>query len=195
MNFKNILKEIISTLVTFAIVFLTVMGLHRWVIQPFVVEGRSMDYTLQDGERLFMYKLAKVDRFDVIVMNSPNRDKLYIKRVIGMPGDSIEVKNDQLLINGQAMDEPYLADKQAEFTGNFTSDFKLSDITGQATIPEGHVFVMGDNRQNSHDGRSFGLTPLEDIVGQANLIFWPMDKIGLLNQYELSADGSQIVEK
>lgn len=195
MKFKTIIREIVSTLVTFVIVFLAVMGIHRWVVQPFVVDGRSMDYTLQDGERLFMNKLAQVDRFDVIVMNSPNHDKLYIKRVIGMPGDTIEVKDNQLIINGQTMDEPYLAEKQAETIGNFTDDFKLSDITGQASIPEGYVFVMGDNRQNSHDGRNFGITPLEDIIGQANLIFWPLDKIGFLKQYELSEDGSQILTK
>ncbi|HFI0463626.1 TPA: signal peptidase I [Streptococcus suis] len=190
----KILKEIVSMAFTFAIVFIVALGIQRFILQPFVVDGHSMDYTLADGERLFMYKLGNIDRFDVVIIEAPNEaDKMYVKRVIGLPGDTVAVENDQLILNGQAMEEPYLAQKQAETSGDFTGAFDLSTITGQTTIPDGYIFVMGDNRQNSLDGRSFGLIPMESVIGEANLIYWPFNKMGLLQSYELNDAGTAIV--
>lgn len=194
MKLNSLIREVISTLVTFAIVFAAVFIIQKFIVQPFVVEGHSMDYTLVEGERLFMWKLADIERFDVVVLKAPsNPEKLYIKRVIGVAGDTIEVKDDQLILNGVAMDEPYLAKKQEEFPNGFTNDFSLEAIIGQSTVPEGHVFVMGDNRQNSLDGRSFGVVPIESIVGEANVSYWPLDKIGLLQQYNLNDAGDTIM--
>lgn len=189
-------KEWLSTIVTFVLVFLLVIGLQKFVIQPVRVDGTSMDYTLEDGERLLMYKLAQVDRFDVVVLESPAEPgRLVIKRVIGLAGDSIEVINGQLLINGQAMNEPYLAQKEAEYPGYFTAPFSLADMTGVTHIPEGYLFVMGDNRRHSVDSRTYGLVPIENVRGQTSIIYWPFNKMGLLDRYDLNAEGTEILKR
>ena len=196
MDIKVILREIVSTLFTFAIVFAIVWGVQQVALQPFMVDGHSMDYTLADRERLFMWKLGEVDRFDVVIINAPNNpEKMYVKRVIGLPGDTVEVNNDQLILNGKALDEPYLKAKQDEFNGNFTSDFTLEQITGSTTVPEGKIFVMGDNRQNSLDGRDFGFVEIESVVGEANIIYWPLNKMGLLDTYKLNDTGDAIINR
>ena len=192
----KIIKEILSWTFTFVLVYVIVLGIQRFVLQPFEVDGQSMDYTLADGERLFMYKLGNVDRFDVVVIESPiEENELYVKRVIGLPGDSLAVKNDQLILNGKAMEEPYLTQKQAESSGDFTDAFDLATITGEATIPQGFVFVLGDNRQHSVDGRTFGLIPMEAVVGEANFIYWPINKMGLLPSYQLNEDATAIISQ
>ncbi|HFI0683240.1 TPA: signal peptidase I [Streptococcus suis] len=192
----RIIKEILSLAFTFVLVYVIVLGIQRFVLQPFKVDGQSMDYTLADGERLFMYKLGNVDRFDVVVIESPiEENELYVKRVIGLPGDSLAVENDQLILNGKAMEEPYLTKKQAETSGDFTDAFDLATLTGEATIPEGFVFVIGDNRQHSVDGRTFGLIPMEAVVGEANFIYWPFNKMGLLPSYQLNEDATAIILK
>ncbi|WP_446456051.1 signal peptidase I [Tuanshanicoccus lijuaniae] len=196
MNTQTIIREIISTIITFVVIFAVVWGIQKTIVQPFKVDGHSMDYTLQHDERLFMWKLAKIERFDVVVLKAPfNSKELYVKRVIGLPGDTVEVKDNQLILNGKAMDEPYLEQKQAEYPGNFTEDFNLESITGKAKIPEGYVFVMGDNRRNSVDGRSFGLTSIEDIVGEADGVIWPLEKWSVLTKYKLNDAQDAIVER
>lgn len=193
---KNFLKEVFSTILTLLIVLGAFWVVQKVVVQPFKVEGQSMDYTLANGERMLMWKLADIERFDVVVVQSPvESGKMYVKRVIGLPGDTLEVKDDKLILNGQALDEPYLAQKQAEATNNFTKDFTLESITGQTVIPEGKVFVMGDNRQNSLDGRGFGFIGFEDIVGEADMIYWPFNKVGFLTKYKLNDDGTAIIER
>lgn len=188
---KEWLKELWSYVVTIAVTALIFWGLRTYVVAPVTVSGRSMDYTLADGERMFMFKLNKIDRFDVVVLPAPSDpNKLYIKRVIGMPGDTIEYKDDVLYLNGKAIVEPYLAQKESETPGNFTENFTLQEVTGETTVPEGKVFVMGDNRNNSLDGRAIGFTPIEDIVGEADLIIWPFDKFGLLDKYKVDETGN-----
>lgn len=167
-----------------------------YVAEPFIVDGRSMDTTLESGERLLMLKNNAIERFDVVVFPSPtNPNKLYIKRVIGIPGDKLEVKDDQLILNGKAMDEPYLKQKQAEIEGDFTFDFTLQNATGKEVIPEGKYFVMGDNRRNSLDSRSFGYIDSDSVIGEADVIHWPFDKMKLLSQYSLNDDGTAIIEE
>ena len=191
---KYILKEIVSTVVLFAVMFLVIMGVYKYIAEPFIVDGASMEATLKSGERLWMLKLNEIDRFDVVIFPAPDNDeKLYVKRVIGLPGDTIAYENDQLIINGEAMVEPYLVEKAAEFDGDFTYDFALEEITGETTVPEGSFFVLGDNRRNSLDGRRFGFIEAEGVLGEADFIYWPFGEFGLLEKYQLSADGTEIV--
>lgn len=191
---KYILKEIVSTLLLFAVMFLVIMGVYKYIAEPFIVDGASMETTLKSGERLWMLKLNEIERFDVVIFPAPDNDeKLYVKRVIGVAGDTIAYQNDQLLINGEAVTEPYLAEKAAEFDTSFTKDFTLEAITGETIVPEGSFFVMGDNRRNSLDGRRFGFIEADDVLGEADFIYWPLTEFGLLDKYELSADGSEIV--
>ncbi|MGX7091755.1 signal peptidase I [Hutsoniella sourekii] len=189
------IREIISTLGMVVLMVAAVLLIRWFVIEPFVVSGRSMEDTLHDGDRMVMLKRNEIERFDVVIMPAPEGDALYVKRVIGMPGDRIEYKDDKLILNGKALDEPYLEPRKSQVAGDFTFDFTLEDVAGQAEVPEGYVFVMGDNRQNSLDGRAFGFVKIDDLHGEADWIHWPLDRFGLLEKYELNEDGTQIVKR
>lgn len=202
MTFKGIIREIISTLIWVAVIFLGIKVFYAYVMEPFIVDGRSMEYTLHDGEKMFMMKLNDIERFDVVVFPAPGgpissdeSQSLYIKRVIGIPGDTVAYQDDQLILNGVQMNEPYLDDMRADVLGNFTGDFQLEEITGSATVPEGQVFVMGDNRRNSLDGRAFGFIEAEDIIGEADYIYWPLSSMRALDQYEMNENQDTIVQR
>ena len=195
-------RELLSWIVYLVLWMGVIFAIYHWVAQPFQVDGSSMEHTLEDGQKLWMVKLASIDRFDVVIFPEPmpaqcEKPRLYVKRVIGMPGDTIEVRNDQLVINGQAMEEPYLKQKATEYFQEkgdvFTQDFSLEALTGQTTVPEGKLFVMGDNRRNSLDGRAFGFINAEDVLGEADFIYWPLSDIGLLKNYELNEAGTAII--
>lgn len=199
MKLKGLAKDIVDIVITIAIAAIIVIGVRKYIATPFIVDGHSMDYTLQDRERIFMWKLAKIDRFDIVVLEAPsNPSKLYIKRVIGLPGDTIEYKDNLLYLNGHPIEEAYLNEKITEYTaaggGNFTEDFTLESVAGSDVVPEGKYFVMGDNRQNSLDGRSFGFINEETVIGQADVVIWPLNKIGLLDKYELN-DQHELIKK
>ncbi|MBG9982627.1 signal peptidase I [Aerococcaceae bacterium DSM 111020] len=188
---KSFLKELWSYLL---IIIITIVGtklLTTYIAQPLEVEGASMYETLEDKEKLWLLRLADIERFDVIVFPAPNNpENLYVKRVIGVPGDTIAVQDNQLILNGQPMSEPYLEDMISSYPGGFTTDFNLNE-----PVPEGKLFVMGDNRQNSVDGRSFGFINIEDVEGEADGVFWPLDHLRTLDKWELSEDGTAIVPR
>lgn len=200
MRIKGFIREVISTLVMVAVIFVVIKGFYAVVMEPFIVDGRSMESTLHDGERMFMLKLTDIERFDIVIFPSPNGEtnekgdpSLYVKRVIGVPGDTIAYENDQLILNGQAMEEPYLEPLRSETMNNFTYDFTLENVAGQAVVPEGHFFVLGDNRRNSLDGRSFGFIEIEDVIGEANYVYWPLNNIRTIDQFQLNETGDALV--
>lgn len=195
MKLNGVVRELISTALTFGLVFLIALGLQKWVVQSIRVDGHSMDYTLEDNERLFLWRLANIERFDVVVLEAPTEDKLFVKRVIGVPGDTIEYRNDQLILNGQAMEEPYLEQMKSEYSDVFTRDFTLESVTGESVVPEGYVFVLGDNRRNSVDSRTIGFVSLESVLGEADTVYWPLNRVGFLTKYELNDEGSAIIER
>ena len=108
--------------------------------------------------------------------------KDYIKRVIGLPGDTVEYKDDQLYINGKPYDEPYLDQYKSELTeGTLTQDFTLQDVDPTLeVIPEGYVFVMGDNRRYSKDSRHIGIVSEEKIIGNTSIVFWPISEMKIV---------------
>ena len=139
--------------------------IRQFVVELYVVDGPSMRPTLQSRERLvvnkFIYRFRAPERGEVLVFRyprDPSRD--FIKRVIAVPGDTIEIKDGRVFVNQKLMNEPYILEKT------------LSDYP-QATVPEGHVFVMGDNRNNSEDSRfaDVGFVPYDLIKGKAVLVF------------------------
>lgn len=160
-----------------------------WLIRfflftPIVVDGESMMPTLEDGDRMIVnkigYEVGEPNRYDIVVFHAPE-EKDYIKRVIGLPGDHVAYKNDQLYINGEPQEEPYLDLKKEEIIeGVLTEDFTLEDYTQVSVIPEGYVFVMGDNRRYSKDSRMIGLVSMKEIIGNTNVIFWPPNEMGLV---------------
>jgi signal peptidase I len=117
----------------------------------------------------------------VIVFDAPDIDgKHYIKRVIGLPGDSIEMKNDVLYINGKAIEEPYLIENKEDNPFNkLTEDFSLEEKTGESKVPKDMLFVMGDNRLKRKDSIIFRLIPNDAVIGEVKFRFYPLQEIGI----------------
>ncbi|MFB1081131.1 signal peptidase I [Jeotgalibacillus sp. JSM ZJ347] len=152
--------------------------IRLFFFSPVVVDGSSMVPTLQDGDRMivnkFQYKVTVPERFDIVVFHFSDQED-YIKRVIGLPGESVAYSDDQLYIDGEPVEE--------EFRGTdiFTEDFDLNEL-GYEEVPEGHLFVMGDNREYSKDSRHIGPVPIEEVVGETPLIYWPFEDIKLFTK-------------
>ncbi|MBD7907151.1 signal peptidase I [Sporosarcina gallistercoris] len=185
MNEKKKKNETFEWVKALLIAFGIAAVIRVFLFTPIVVDGVSMMPTLEDGDKMIVnkisYSIGKPDRFDIVVFHAPEQ-RDYIKRVIGLPGDSVEYKDDVLYINDQAFPEPYLdAYKKENTEGTLTEDFTLDEKIQQQTVPEGHVFVMGDNRRKSNDSRHIGVISIEEIIGTTKFVFWPMDDIGLVD--------------
>ena len=178
---KNELWEWIKALV---VAVLLAAVIRYFFFAPIVVDGLSMMPTLNDQDRMivnkFSYQIGEPDRFDIIVFHAPE-NKDYIKRVIGLPGDTVEYKDDILYVNGKAFEEPYLEELKNDeiLDGPLTEPFTLKEKIGQETVPEGELFVMGDNRRFSKDSRHIGTVPMEEVLGKTSLVYWPIKEIGM----------------
>lgn len=172
---------------TKAILFaiLIAVGIRTFLFTPIVVDGESMVPTLHNADRMVVSKLGTPDRFDIVVFHADEYND-YIKRVIGLPGDEIEYKNDVLYINGKAYEEKYLDQSKKEVKALYgedallTEDFTLEELWGYKTVPEGTIFVMGDNRRNSKDSRHIGVVSLDKVVGNTNVIYWPLSDVKIV---------------
>jgi signal peptidase I len=145
-----------------------------FLYQPVKVEGTSMMPGLVDQERIFINKYAyrfgisDVSRGDTVVFFFPgDTSKSYIKRVIGMPGDRVEITRGTVSVNGHLIAEPYVPDEYR--------DRVSLELT---TVPKGEYFVMGDHRSSSNDSRSWGTVPRHYIYGKAVFVYWPLDRLG-----------------
>lgn len=153
--------------------FVVVFGFVRpFVVEPFYVSSGSMSQTLRSGDSVlaakFAYRLAEPRRDALVVFEDPtDANRVLMKRVVGVAGDTVGVRDGVLYVNGERKREPYV-------------DHRLTDSTffGPVRVPEGHVFVMGDNRSNSKDSRSFGAVPEEDLLGEVFVRFWPPGRAG-----------------
>lgn len=155
---------------------------RSYLFASYIVDGESMKPTLNDGNLLMVnkavYDWQEVGRQEVIVFHA-NEEEDYVKRVIGVSGDEITVKNDQLYINGKKVDESYLDPLRPDDGLPFTEDFTLEEMTGHKTVPKDHLFVMGDNRRDSLDSRYFGFIPRESVVGKVDVRYWPFNQLGV----------------
>ncbi|GCF93624.1 signal peptidase I [Enterococcus florum] len=170
-------KELFKTLIYFVVLGVILIALRQFVFTPVVVKGDSMDPTLLDGDRVIALKNTDIKRFDIVTFPAPDDPgKNYIKRVIGLPGDTIEYKNDQLYVNGEATDEPYLNEFKSQLTDGqpLTNDFNLRQLFGAEKVPEGQVFVLGDNRRISKDSRIIGMIQEDKIMADVKFVFWPI---------------------
>ena len=159
----------------FALMFATLMVV--FVVQPVKVEGTSMLTRLHDGDRIFVNKLIyygvpKLERGDIVVFWYPNDpSKNYIKRIVGLPGETVEVRAGRVFINGMELDEQYL-----------NPQLNLSQLSQQAVpVKDHYYFVMGDNRDNSSDSRFWGLVPEKYIYGKALFRYWPLGDAQLIS--------------
>jgi signal peptidase I len=143
--------------------------------QPVKVEGTSMLPELVDQERIFVnkfvYKIDYIERGDIVVFWYPlDPTKSYIKRVIGLPGDEVEIRRGEVLVNGQGLDEGYVPPEYFDRRSY-----------APARVDAGHYYVLGDHRSQSNDSRMWGLVPEQNIYGKAVFRYWPMNKMGSID--------------
>ena len=157
------------------VAFVIVFGVLRpFVVKSFWIPSESMVPTLEVGDRIFVnrfiYRFFEPERGDIVVFDSLETEDELIKRVVAVPGDRVRVRNGKLRVNGDFPDEPYAVPML----------FPDGSVFGPTKVPEGEVFVMGDNRPNSQDSRFFGPVPVENIEGEAFFRFWPPSRIGFM---------------
>jgi signal peptidase I len=176
-------KEGLEWVKAFAIGIIIFAFIRTFFFSNYIVEGESMMPTLQNGNKLVVnklgYQVGELNRFDVIVFHAnPKED--FVKRIIGLPGDKLEYRNDTLYINGHKYEEPFLDKYKKKSPGlKLTGDFSLKEITGENMVPKGKLFVLGDNRLGSWDSRQFGFINASQVVGKVDLRYWPLNEINV----------------
>jgi signal peptidase I len=146
-----------------------------FLYQPVQVEGTSMMPELYNHERIFInkfvYRFEAIRRFDIIVFHYPlDPSKSYIKRVVGLPGEWVSIKDGEVYIDGKALREPFIPETYLDHD-NFPPVY----------ISTNHYFVLGDHRDDSNDSRVWGTVPRRDIYGKAVFVYWPLREMGVLN--------------
>ena len=179
----SILSIIWSWIWSFIVAFIIVGGVYFFLGRPFTVSGASMYPTFHNGDRMVLSKVGDVHRFDVVILKAPDENVEYIKRVIGMPGDTVEMKSGVLYINGKKVDQPFINTEALAKQTVFIDDFTLESLTGESKVPEGKYFVLGDNRGVSKDSRMIGFIDRSAIEGKAVFTIWPFGRIGGQKDY------------
>ncbi len=197
--YQTPLQSFIEFIKVVVVALFIAVVIRTFVVQPFIIPSGSMLNTLQIGDRLFVTKFSygihlpfalqeifstgEPERGDIVVFPFPNNPKIdYIKRVVGVPGDILEVRQKQLYRNGKPVAEAYVAHLDANI------GMPLRDTMPPRTVPAGKVFVMGDNRDFSEDSRFWGFVDKDTIIGKAWLIYWSStdfvnirwDRVGML---------------
>ncbi len=176
---RSLVREIVETLLLTILIF--------WAVNSatgrFRIDGSSMEPNLHNGQYIIInkliYQLKEPGRGDIIVFqypNDPSRD--FIKRVIGVPGDKVKIELGKVLINGQAIDEPYVA--------------QLGTYSGSWNLARDEFFVLGDNRNNSSDSHNWGILPRENLIGRAWVIYWPLQDWGTTPHYILDPNSGAV---
>ena len=167
-NLLGVLVDILETLLLSVVLFFLINAVSARIR----IDGSSMEPNLHHGEFVIVskvnYKLGEPERGDVVVFDFPrNITEEYIKRVIGLPGEEIKIKDGQVYVNGAILTEPYLMVEP--------------HYEGEWVIEEDELFVLGDNRNNSSDSHNWGTVPMENVVGEALIVYWPPSSWGLVN--------------
>lgn len=167
-NWKRFVLDILETLILAVVLYFGINAVSARVR----VDGFSMRPTLEDGEYILVNKLAyktgEPERGDIVVFVFPvNPQEDLIKRVIGLPGETVSVHNGVVSVNGAPLAEPYIASPPA--------------YDGDWVVPEGQLFVLGDNRNDSRDSHQWGLLPIENVIGRAVIIYWPPEQWQVIN--------------
>jgi signal peptidase I len=174
------LRELVETIVLSLVIFLLI----RQVVQNYRIESHSMQPNFYEGEFILVnklaYRLGSPERGDVLVFHNPNNvEEDYIKRIIGLPGDTVEIHDSTVFINGQPLVEEYPINEVPQ-----------GQTFGPIVIEPDHLFVMGDNRPQSQDSRVFGQLAENLIVGKAWVRVWPFNKFGIIQHYDLEPDAT-----
>lgn len=165
---KSMIRELLETVISAGIIAFIII---TFIGQVTVVRGASMEPTLHDNERLIAnkisYRFETPERGEIIIFRPPLEIKRnYIKRIIGVPGDKIEITDGEIYINSEKLEEPYVKSRSYE-------------NIPPTIVPDNSFFVLGDNRPNSSDSRYWGFVPRKNVVGRAWIVFWPLNKIRL----------------
>lgn len=176
---KGIIDFVMDILETIALVGTLFIVIYLYIFQPTQVKGTSMEPTFESGDYIITskitYKFKRIERGDVIVFKSPKNPNIeYIKRIIGLPGDKIEIRNNEVYVNDSILPETYISAKTKVWDIGFIKE-------GQPIIvPQNYVFVMGDNRPRSSDSREFGPIPIDSIVRVVIYRYFPPTKAGII---------------
>ncbi|MBM3189205.1 MAG: signal peptidase I [Chloroflexi bacterium] len=167
---KHWVRELLESVLPALVIVLVV---NIFLAQATRVEGQSMEPNLHNNQRLIIekisYRLHAPERGDIVVLRRPHKSsEPLIKRVVGLPGETVQIKEGRVYINGQPLTEPYL-------------DQATWGDSAPQIVPEEHIFVLGDNRRASNDSRSFGMVPLDDVIGKAWVIYWPLPEAGIIS--------------
>lgn len=176
-----LLRELAETVVLSLVIFLLI----RQVVQNYRIESHSMEPNFYEGQFILVnklaYRLGSPSRGEVVVFHNPNNtDEDYIKRIIGLPGDTLEIRDQVVYVNGEPLDEQY-----------GMNPIPPGTYYGPTVIEPNHLFVMGDNRPNSKDSRSFGALSEDLVVGKAWLRVWPPSTMGLVSHHDFAKAASQ----
>ncbi len=180
---KSLGQEIMSWVFTLLGAVAIALLIRTFIFEPVMVDGQSMMDTLKDREVMFVTKMeysstwifgnrltffGNPKRFDVVICRYPGRGNTnFVKRVVGLPGDTVELREGYLYVNGEKYDEPYISDEYRTGMGR---------TFGPYTVPDGMYFVMGDHRNNSNDSRSIGPISRDMIMGHVVYVFWPLNQ-------------------
>lgn len=181
---ENVKIEILDFIRLILICFVFSFLCIKFVFRPVTVEGNSMYPTLIDQERgfsnVFSTYVSDIKRFEVVVVNIDDIDERWVKRVVGLPGEKVEYKNNQLYINDVLVEEPFLdEDYVNEMTNN--GEIVFSRDAGPVVLGDDEYYLVGDNRLVSYDSRSVGPFKKENIVSKYVLVLYPFDKIGVVS--------------
>ena len=164
-------REILDWIFSICLAIILSLLIRQFLFQPCQVKMSSMFPTLKENEMILVnkleYRLHQPKRGDIVVFHSPFAKESYVKRVIGLPGEEIEIRNGVVFINGEKVEESYLT---TETRGNY----------GPVQISLSEIFVMGDNRGNSMDSREFGPILLNSVIGKATMVYWPLKEYKML---------------
>lgn len=178
---RGILKSVISLVIMVAAIFFFAWLLRLFVFQSYQIPSESMEETIMKGDMVFSEKVSYYGRGpeqgEIITFEDPEiPSRTLIKRAIATEGQTVDLKDGHVYVDGVKLDEPYTDGKPSY---PLDSAFR-TDITYPYTVPEGEVWVMGDNRTNSSDSRYFGSIPVSSVTGHAAVIYWPPDRISTL---------------
>jgi signal peptidase I len=167
-------RAILEIVQALALAVVISVVLNLFVVQVTEVRQRSMELTLEQNDRVLVskvdYRFGAPQRGDIIVFNPPTDSTIpYVKRVIGLGGETIDLRDGKLYVNGKLIE-------YAETRGQRTTP-QAATVAYPFTVPDGQVFVLGDNRQSSSDSRTFGSVPVGNIIGKVILRFWPFDRL------------------
>jgi signal peptidase I len=168
----------VELLVTVAMIVFFTVGIRIFLVQPFVVDGQSMEPTFQNQEYILVdklsYRLREPERGEVVVFHPPGRVDNFIKRIIGLPGDTVEIRGHNIYVNGTQLEEDYLD------SSLYQTILPETDTT--ITVEPDNYFVLGDNRDHSKDSREIGQIPKGNLIGRTWVVLFPVRNIHLVNR-------------